>query len=211
MSLRPLRILLAGSLALSLAAAGGALAAPAPVCNLIVDPKGDAGHPVFGNSDSLDLTGADIASSAKTVTAVIRVAKFTKSNDAAPTGRTWFLDFTVPDAETPLWLGAQITPTGELFRYGWVDGSIHRTLGTVDGVFDEAKNEIRISAPVGVWAERGSVKPGRKIGGLIALSYNYVGATAPTGNGAASLQPGDTAETSKTYTAGARSCVVPGK
>lgn len=213
------RPVLALALAASMALAGGAAsAAPKkpkpkvepPACNLVIDEKGDDGNEVHKHSDSLDLTGADIASSAKTVTAVLRVAKFSKSNDAFPTGRAWYLDFSIPGAETPLWLGATITPTGESFNYGWVDGTIHRTLGQVAGVFDEAKNEIRISADSGIWAERGAVKPGSKISGLTALSYNYVGASA-AGRAAGSLQPGDEATGSKTYTAGAPSCVEVGK
>ncbi len=201
------------ALALAAAAAlltgtGVATAAPAVSCNLLADAKGDDGSAVFQHSESLDLVGGDIASSAKTVTAVIRVAKFTKSDTAAaPTGRAWYLEFSIPGGATPLWLGAQITPSGEIFRYGWVDGTIRRSLGTALGVFDEAKSEIRISSAVGIWAERGSVKPGAKLTGITAASYNFVGAAAVGG----SLQPGDTAETTNTYTAGAPSCVKVGK
>jgi hypothetical protein len=221
------RPVLALALAASMAVAGGAAsAAPKkpkpkvepPVCNLVVDEKGDDGNEVFRHSDSLDIVGADIASDAKSVTAVIRVAKYlaTDSN-AAPTGRAWSMEFSVPDAETPLWLGVQVTPTGTLFRHGWVDGTIRRNLGPAEGVIDEAKGELRVTAPVGIWAETGpkgtvptkggTVKAGSKVTGLAAASYNFIGAAAAGG----SLQPGDTAEGSKSYTAGAPSCVAVGK
>lgn len=215
MSVR-LRTAVAVGLVSALALGGAAQAAPKkakpkpvpPTCNLIVDPAGDDGSEVFQHSQSLDLLGADIASSAKLVTAVLRVAKLTKSDSAAaPTGRAWYLEFSVANGQAPLWLGAQSTPSGELFRYGWVDGSIRRSLGTAEGAFDEAKNEIRITAPVDVWADRGSVKAGTKVTGLAAASYNFLGVAAVGG----SLQPGDTAETSKMYQAGAPSCVVVGK
>lgn len=215
MSARAVRVAVVSSLVLTSLAAGGAVAAPkaaAPVCNLVVDPKGDDGSEVFKHSDSLDIVSADIASDAKLVTAVIRVAKYAASDsNAAPTGRAWYLEFSLPKAETPLWMGTQVTPTGTLYRYGWVDGTIRRSLGNAEGVIDVAKNELRVSAPIGVWAERGTVKPGSKVSGLVAASYNYVGATAPTGNGGGSLQPGDTAESGKSYVAGAKSCVAPGK
>lgn len=203
MPARALRLLLAGSTGLALLSAGGAVAAPKakpapPVCNLIVDAKGDDGG-AFPHSDSLDIVSADIASNAKLVTAVIRVAKYAASDsNTAPTGRAWYLEFTVPSAETSLWLGAQVTPTGTLFRYGWVDGSIRRSLGVVEGTIDVAKSELRISAPIGIWAERGMVKPGVKVSSLTAASYNFVGLAAAGG----SLQPGDTAEATKTYIAG---------
>lgn len=210
-----MRIRLRTALALTAVAtvgiAGSAVAAPAkkaaaPVCNLITDEKGDGGG-VFPYSDSLDIVSADIASNAKLVTAAIRVAKYTASDsDTAPTGRAWYLEFMVPSAETPLWLGAQVTPTGTLFRYGWVDGSIRRSLGAVEGKIDEAKNELRITAPIGAWAERGSVKPGAKVSSLTAASYNFVGAAAAGG----SLQPGDDAAGNKTYIGGTASCVKPG-
>ncbi len=222
MSVPLLRPVLDVAVALSLTAAGAATAAPKkakpkpkaapPVCNLIVDDKGDDGG-LFPHAETLDILTADIASNAKTVTAVLRLAKVANSDsNTAPTGRAWYLEFFVPNGDAALWLGAQMTPTaGKVFRYGWVDGSIRRTLGTVDGVFDEKKSEIRVSAPVGIWAERGSVKAGSKLTGLSAASYNFVGAIAPTGNGGGLLSPGDTAETSKTYTAGAPSCVAVGK
>ena len=212
MSVRPVLALV---LTAALAAGGAASAAPKkkpkppapPVCNLVVDATGDDGA-VFPHSESLDLTGADIASDAKTVTAVLRVAKYTESDgNTAPTGRSWYLDFSVPTGEAPLWLGVQVTPTGTLFRYGWVDGSIHRSLGEVTGVIDAAKNELRVSAPTGIWADRGAVKPGSKLTGLVASSYNFVGVAAAGG----SLQPGDTAESSKSYVAATPSCVAVGK
>ena len=117
------------------------------MCNLITDAKDDNGG-TFPHSETLDIVSADIAPNATLVTAVIRVAKY-KANDSstAPTGRAWYLEFSVPKAEAPLWLGAQVTPTGTLFRYGWVDGSIRRSLGTVEGKIDEAKNELRICRP----------------------------------------------------------------
>jgi hypothetical protein len=195
------------------ASAGPATAAakktPPPPCRTITDAAGDSAH---GNS--LDIVSGDLASNSKTVTAVFRLADFTKSNPDAPTGQGYYFDFTPAGAATPIYLSYSITPTAESFNFGWVDGSIHRSLGTATGVIDTAKKEIRISAPVGAWTTYGNPRSGTKLTGITLSTFWVVGAYVPnplggtTGGG--SLQPGDDA-VGKTYVAGSPSCVVPGQ
>ena len=199
-------------LALAASAAGTADAAvrKPPPCKTITDAAGDSER-----GDELDIVSGDLASNAKTVTAVFRLAELAKSNSDAPTGMGYYFDFTPTGAATPIYLSFSVTPTTEAFNFGWVDGSIHRSLGAATGVYDTAKKEIRISAPVGAWTTYGNPKAGTKLTALTMSTFWVVGAYVPnpaTGSttGGGSLQPGDDAA-GKTYVAGAASCVVPGK
>lgn len=174
-------------------------------CNLIVDPAGDSEY-----GAPLDITGADIASDGKKVTAVIRLAEVNKSNGSAPTGQGWYFHFQPAGAATPLFLSAASNlTTSEAFNFGWLDGTINRSLGVATGVFDTARKEIRITAPATSWAERGSLKSGTKLSAVTATGYWYIGATV-NGTGAGSLQTGDEAATTKTYNVGDKNCVVVG-
>ncbi len=183
---------------------------PPPPCKTITDAAGDSEY-----GGSLDIVSGDLASNSKTVTAVFRLAEMAKSNPDAPTGQGYYFDFTPAGAATPIDLSYSVTPTSEAFNFGWVDGSIHRSLGTATGVYDAAKKEIRISAPVSAWTTYGNPKAGTKILGLTMTSYWVVGAYVlnPVTNatsGGGSLQPADDA-VGKTYVAGSPSCVVVGK
>ena len=183
-------------------------AKPLP-CKTIIDPAGDS---AWGNP--LDIVSGDIASNKKTLTAVIRLAEFNKTNSSAPTGQGFYFDFTA-GGETPIFLSYTVTPTTESASYGYVDGNLHRSLGEAKAVVDQAKKEIRISAPIGSWTTYGNPKVGSKITGVVITTYWVVGAyvstpvtTGSTGGG--SLQTADDAA-GKTYVAGSPSCVVPGK
>jgi hypothetical protein len=204
-------VLVVATLALAASAAGTAGAVTrTPPCKIITDAAGDSSY-----GAPLDIVSGDVASNAKTVTAVFRLAELSKSNSDAPTGMGYYFDFSTPGAETPIYLSYTVTPTTESFNFGWVDGTIHRSLGTATGVVDTAKKEIRISAPVGSWTTYGTPKAGTKLTGITLTTYWVVGAYVPnpvgTGtNGGGSLQPADDA-VGKTYVAGSPSCVVPGK
>ncbi|HEV2889478.1 MAG TPA: hypothetical protein VGX28_03810 [Frankiaceae bacterium] len=183
---------------------------PPPPCKTITDATGDSEY-----GAPLDIVSGDLASNAKTVTAVFRLADVSKSNSDAPTGQGYYFDFTPAGAATPIYLSYSVTPTTEAFNYGWVDGSIHRSLGSATGVYDTAKKEIRISAPVGAWTTYGNPKPSTKLLGLTMTTYWVLGAYVPnpaTGatTGGGSLQMADDA-VGKTYVAGSASCVAVGK
>jgi hypothetical protein len=180
-------------------------------CKTIVDPAGDS-----TSGASLDILSADIASNAKTLTVVFRLADATKTNSDAPTGQGYYFDFYAGGAD-PIYLSYTVTPTTEKFSYGWVEttanGTLHHSLGNASGKLDPATKELHISAPVGSWTTYGKPKPGTKITGIALNTYWVVGAyvdSPVTSTGAASLQPADDAS-GKTYVAGAASCVVPGK
>lgn len=153
------------------------------VCNLLVDPSGDAqaapGTPL-PSDDSLDILSGDVASTAKTLTAAIRMKSLTASDPQAPFGADFIMEFSTPKSDT-LFLSAAHYPTGDKFTFGYLDASstpmTFVTLAAAKGVLDTSKNEVRISVPIAVVnaAGHGVVKAGGKIFGLQATSERFVG------------------------------------
>lgn len=212
---RPL-VLLAASAALvtGAAAASAAPKKPAPVkpvCNLVVDDAGDTFllrnqevPGVYGpQEDALDIVSADLASDTKRITAVIRVKKLA-TTIATGVGQGYEAQF-LNDGENTLYLSATITNGTQAFSVGFRDPTANTatSLGDASGVFDLAKNEVRISAPVSAFSAQGTgVKPGTLLSiGTITASRNLVAV-----NVFADVNEGGT-----TYKAGAPSCVKPGK
>lgn len=211
MRARLLRPALAAGLLGLLATAGLAGAAPAkPSCNLVQDPKGDGTGFVFTDEDylpndpNLDLISGDIASNAKTITAVIRTDALAMSDPAAPTGRAYYANFTVGGTE--LFLAVRLDASGNgTYNGGFIDGR-RQNLGAATGVVDVAKKEVRISAPLSLFASQAVIKPGTKIADLNLLAQRYIGVAGPGATPSA-----DAAVGGKVYTAGGKSCVVVGK
>lgn len=211
---RPL-VLLAASAALvtGAAAASAAPKKPAPVkpvCNLVVDEPNDTfllrsqdGVAAGPQEDALDIVSADLASDAKRITAVIRVKKLA-TTIATGVGQGYELQF-LNDGENTLYLSATVSNGGQAFSVGFRDPTANTatSLGDASGVFDLAKNEVRISAPVSAFSAQGTgVKPGKLLSiGTITASRNLVAV-----NVFADVNEGGT-----TYKAGAPSCVTPGK
>lgn len=211
MRARLLRPALTAGLLGVLATAGLAGAAPAkPACNLVQDPKGDGTGFVFTDEDylpndpNLDLISGDIATDAKTVTAVIRTDALAMSDPAAPTGRAYYANFFVGGKQ--LYLAVRLDAAGNGTYTGGHIENTRQGLGAATGVIDVAKKEVRISAPLSLFASQASLKPGTKITDLNLLAQRYIGAAGPGATPSA-----DAAEGGKTYTAGAKSCVVVGK
>jgi len=199
--------------AASLAAAGTATAAtkpkPKPVCKLIVDAVGDASLTTAAvippNEDSLDITSADIAASSKVITGVLRLASL-GSPATAPAGYSAVLFFSVPSSENPLYFRYATSPIlGTTAEFGWdnpaADGGL-TSLGTAAVVVDQAKKEIRMSAPLKGFADQATLKLGTKISGLTANTSRDL---------VVLLVYADLAEGSKSYVVGQPSCVTPGK
>jgi hypothetical protein len=184
---------------------GKAKPAPAPVCNLLEDPKDDG----TVDKGALEIVGGDIATTAKELTTVIRVAKAAASSTTAPTGMKWQMTFTVGDAK----LFASVLSdqaNGVTANYGYFDptsgsGSIE---GTATGVIDTTKNEIRVTVPTSAFSTA-TIKPGVKITAIGASAVSVL--QAPTGAANLRVFSNDTAATEKTYDAGAPSCVAVGK
>lgn len=209
MRMLALRAALAVSVTGLVATAGLAGAAPA-ACNLVSDAKGDAtGLFVtepgpLPNDAQLDLVSGDIATKGKTVTAVIRVAELALTDASAPTGRAYYANFDAAGAS--FFLSASLDQAGAAEYSGGFIDQTRTTLGDVKGVVDVAKKEIRISAPLGLFAEQATIKDGTAIQNLNLLAQRYVGAPGVGG----ATPTADDALGGKTYTAGTPSCVVVG-
>ena len=208
------RLLTAVAVCAGLAAATGvATAAPKakPVCNLVQDEKGDGtgfvqtDQDYLPNDPNLDLVSGDIASTAKVITAVIRTDAQALSDTSAPTGRAYYANFTVGAVE--MFLSAALDGTGAAtYSAGYID-TTRKGLGAVTGTVDVAKKEVRITAPISIFAEQAAIKPGTKITDLNLLAQRYVGNRSVAG-----VTPSaDEAIGGKAYVSGAPSCVVPGK
>ena len=205
-----LRPVLALGVCAALAAATGVAgaAAPAkPVCNLIADAKGDSG-PVT-NTDDVDIVSGDIASNAKTITAVLRLAGDPSSlNPLAPGGKAYYVSFLAPGSDQPQFLSASIDPTGAVtYETGYTEdvNGVGNQTPDPDAVSGSIKgNVITITAPVSAFSSRVNVKPGKKLTGLSADVFALIGVA-----GTGLLANADNA-TGTTYVTGAPSCVKPG-
>ena len=204
------RPLLALGVCAALAAATGvAGAAPKvkPVCNLVVDEKGDGS--IATASDDIDIVSADIASTAKKVTAVIRLAGDPSApNPQAPGGKNYYFSFIAPGSEQSQFLAASFDPiTGVTYETGYeedVNGVGNKTADTAKVEGTVKGNVITITAPVSAFSGRTSLKPGKKLTGLTVEVFALLG-TAATGG---LLALADDASGSS-YTTGAASCVKP--
>lgn len=222
-------------LALGIAAtalvAGSASAAPARACGLITDAPNDTfavraqdSQKAYGpQEDALDIIGGDIATDAKSFTAVVRVKKLAMSAGTSPGGLSYRVSFYTPEgaAATPVarafFVEGRIEPSGTTtFLAGYRDNVANgpsNFLGAGTGVFDVKASEVRITAPLSLWASTtGGVKPGMLLDltGLDQSSGRYTVTNPATGGGAAAPFA-DVAASEKTYKAGTPSCVVVGK
>lgn len=199
--MRRRRPALALAVACGVALSGGAQAAPSkPACNLIQDPAGDVTLP----SANLDIVSADIASNAKKLTAVIRVAKLANSDGTAPTGVAYNFRFKLPGDTTQYYLLASAEPSpfgSTTFEYGTIETNRLTPIGDATGTFDLAKNEVRVTAPTTFGSAK--IKPGSKIVSLQAVTQRRFVVLLSTADSSV-------VDDSKSYTAGSASCVKPG-
>lgn len=193
------------------AALTGAASANTGACNLLTDNKGDAGgflvtdpQPLPSNPQ-LDIVSADIASDAKSITAVVRLDALTTTDSMAPTGRTYYVNFFV--GEKQLFLAAALDSAGAAeFSAGHI-ATTRSTLGPATGVVDTANKQVRITAPISQFAAQAVIKPGVKITDLNALAQRYIGQRGVGG----ATPTADTAAGGSPYVAGSKSCVKVGK
>lgn len=217
MTISALRPAVALVLCATVVAAGAATAAPAvkPSCNLVEDAKGDtfllrsqdtAG--AYGPTESaLDIVSADLSANAKSITAVIRVDKLSKSAGTAPGGLSFRVQFATPtENDENLYLNATTSGGTDVFTAGTraITANLATKTADVTGVFDTVKNEIRITAPLSTFAAQG-VKPGA------LLTLAGLDQTASRNAVAGKAVFADVATSEKSYKVGAPSCVVPGK
>ncbi|MDX6197657.1 MAG: hypothetical protein QOJ79_808 [Actinomycetota bacterium] len=224
MSVSVFRPAVAVLFASSVVVGGVAHAAPAkvaPVCNLVEDAKDDTfalryqetihdvgGPGLYGPAEpALDIVSADVAADAKTITAVLRVNKLAKSASSAPGGLSYRVQFSAPgESDENMYLSAATTGAADTFAAGTraITANLSTKLADATGVFDLAKNEIRISVPLATFAAQG-VKVGTP------LSFSGLDQTSARLTPTGSSSFADVALSEKGYKVGTPSCVVPGK
>jgi hypothetical protein len=210
---RPVVCLAVTASLLGTGVAGAAVKKPVakPVCNLVTDPGADTALP----DDGMDILGGDVASDAKSFTAVIRL-KSVKSTGLGELGRDLQMTFDLPGAEAPVWIGYTTSAYGgDAFQYGLIgkgDAGATSPTGDAVGIIDTAKNEIRMTVPVSALNALGKAKPGAKVSNIAIAASQLVGiAPNPLDTYAFESFAIDDAAGSKAYVAGQASCVKPGK
>jgi hypothetical protein len=198
-----------------------AQAAAPKACKLISDPKNDAddiGPLLTGgrNDPALDLVGGDIASNAKQVTTVVRVTKLAKVIPTSPLGATYYFNFSVKGVDF-FTQASRIATTGDSASVGYI-ASLRTPLpdSSAKVVFDDKKNEIRVTFNAAQLNPQAPLKPGTKITALQVLADRYVGTGIKAPKGSPAGIPGavlqaDEASGVKGYIAGSPSCVLVGK
>lgn len=220
----------AAALAVALATIGGAAqAAPVKkVCNNVKDGMGDTfaartqdAEGVYGpQEDALDIVSADIASDGKFVTAAIRMVSMGTAQ-TSPYGKGYAFDFMLPSSPNVITLRAIVPNSGApIFEASYKDPEVPNSpstfLGSAIGVVDDKKKEVRISAPVSLFASLGEIKKGTILappedssasaGRAVPVVPGVAGAPTPT-----RFTFADVALDAKPYKVGTPSCVTPGK
>ena len=180
-----LRPVLLGTLAVGLVAGGSALAAPKPVCNLIVDVEGDGKERLVGvySSPVLDILSVDVATGKKDFVGVIRLKSTQTTSEPAamvPPGVKWSLSFQINGINHSFSLTRTTTPTGVTDRAtATIGGEAAAVTATVDGT------SVTFKAARTVFAQL--KKPKQSLASISAISY-VAGGTADSAVGAPTLK-----------------------
>jgi hypothetical protein len=178
-----------------------------PVCNLVTDASGDAKDVGGTNDPSMDILSADVATNAKYITAVIRVAGLSTGTDSqAASGREWDVAMALPGASNgQLVLGVQTGP------FGTRDADNLGGKATLDTAHHQIVITEKLSAIKTFHAHIVSGKTRLsqfRVGAHSIVQLPAVGglwaSTSPLG------APQDDATSNATYLAGSPSCVKPG-
>ncbi|HEX8003127.1 MAG TPA: hypothetical protein VF519_10580 [Mycobacteriales bacterium] len=184
-----------------------------PTCNMAVDTTGDTnndleGAPVFPADSGLDLVGGDVATNAKNITAVIRLAD--EPGDATVYVKRYIAQFKVAGQANPMILAAAVTATGTTYSFGWYGDSATGTgynyaateaTGSIEGKIITITAAL---ADVAATPELGPVKKGSKINALTLTANRRLPAVTQAPG---IVYPADEALGKGIYYAGNASCV----
>jgi len=202
----------------------GALFAPAsfagtprPACDLVTDPSDDVmgSAPGIDNGD-YDIRSADVATDAHKLTAVIRLTSLAPEDPMSAVARDYEFDFVANGHGFGLM--ADLLTGGASFEAVVYDktapgGRTGADLGEIAGVIDQARHEIRMTAPLSLFAPYASFTQ-TYVDQLMVSSARAVGhdgTTTPDGRASVGSESTalvvDDATSSMRYTPGRRSCV----
>jgi len=168
--------------------------------------------------DALDITSVDVASDKKRITSVIRVKKLAARPTSTPGGALWQVDFSAN--EVVFSMSAHSLASGDMVYTSSYSSTVGGSLyaGGTTGVFDLAKSEIRMTAPLTLFAAQASIKSGKTVisglGGNTGAEF-VIPDTPNRLFGSPLLTyapiPADETAGGKDYKAGTASCVPVGK
>lgn len=181
-----IRLLLAVSV---LAGTTPALAAPGKVsCPLLRDDEGDV-QKLPGTESlpderdaQLDILSADIRADSKQVTVVIRLRDLEAPDPTDPNGLSYEFDFTAK--EQTFFVTALLVTGGNAFRVYAQDGQVEQqgssarsgtAVGSASGTFDLRRHEVRMTAPLSVFASKVPLTSGTALFDLAAWSWRANG------------------------------------
>lgn len=196
-------------------------------CELLKDQKGDAGlnggeggiGPIVpGTEDeSLDIVSADIATDARRLTVVIRVARLSPPSALQLYRERWSFHFATP--ETAFFLSADRTDAASSFTLNHYtteySGDTSRSylfeyVGEVTGVVDLAASEIRMTAPLSMFKPYDAITTGVTLHKLLVITWLKHEPVEETGS--FSSEADETGGGGRaTYRAGDRNCVAVGR
>lgn len=201
LSRRPvIAVVLATALA-GLGALPGASAAPP--CDLVKDPMGDSA--VLTDQPGMDIVSADMATTAKAVTMVIRLAAAPNTlNPEAVGGTRYYFEFVAPGSANPQFLRANIDfGTGALTvtsgeKTPSATGSSYSNDPANPDITAKIEGKVlTMSAPLSAFT-RVTPAVGKKLRTITVSSFARAGTF---------ILLADEAVTTKTYVAGSKNCV----
>lgn len=194
-------------------------------CDLLTDAPGDTTQgppqkPVPTSEPGLDVVSADVSVSKAWVTTAVRVKKLALGGSQAPDMWRWAMMFTAGDVTYALTVRTGI---GDVYGEATVVHMLDADTATwsesgignaakVRVTLDEQRSEIRATIARSALTGSGGVGIGQRLSGLRAYTFHehtaYVDGVFNYPGGEYDIA--DMAKSSKTYLAGARSCVKPG-
>lgn len=183
---------LAVAAAVTLAGPLPAFAGPPPAtsCKLVKDDTGDTSSPApdAALDAQLDITSADVATNTRNLTVVLRLANLADADPANPQGRVYEFDFTAREKNFIV-MGA-LLPGGNTFGVYISDSRFEEGksgaraatgIGEATGVVDPARKEVRMTAPLEVFAPHAALERNVSLMHLVAFTYRANGYSLQSG------------------------------
>lgn len=202
---------------------------PAKSCRLVKDAAADteALTPDESLDRQLDILSADVATNARDLTVVLRLAALTASDPANPQGRVYEFDFTA--VEKNFIVMGSLLPGGNSFNVFISETRLEENesgarsatgIGSATGVVDVVKKEIRMTAPLSVFTPHAPIARKTPLVHLAAFTYRANGYSAQPAHDALPVKAEVTGDVGlgadqawgrmAYYRAGSPSCVRPG-
>jgi hypothetical protein len=163
---------------------------PSTSCKLIKDAVADTNSPTPDKAldAQLDITSADVATNAKALTVVLRLTDLAAADPANPQGRIYEFDFTA--REKNFIVMGSLLPGGNTFDVYISDSRFEENqsgaraatgIGEAVGVVDVTRKEVRMTAPLSVFAPYAPLIKNVSLMYLVAFTYRANGYSAQSG------------------------------